>query len=323
MSKEYFKNFNFTDFWDDCDYSIKDYIEEPFTDETVAEMEKELGYKLPESYIFLMKMHNGGVVNKNCFPTEEENSWSEAHIAISSISGIGRKKTYSLCGDLGSQFMIDEWGYPNIGVMICDTPTAGHTMVMLDYRECGKTGEPKVIHVDQEDDYSIIPLADSFEEFITGLVSEDVYDTSEEDKQEDLEKVKNGEFSTVLKKLCEKATEVNNIESKIRKICTDIVEDKGHFSLHADERSLLMYDIQFWLYSKSNRDITKDDYLKAYSSIIVLGDKGFTTGGYAPDFIKNCLDERIISGKIIEKDGVISLCKDAENELVSKLNTDC
>ena len=42
-------------------------------------------------------------------------------------------------------------------------------MIFLDYRECGKNGEPKVVCVDQEEDYSITFLADNFEDFIRGL----------------------------------------------------------------------------------------------------------------------------------------------------------
>src|SRR3989344_6676013 len=102
-----------------------------------------------------MKMHNGGIPFNTCFPTKERTSWATDHIAITGILGIGRKKTYSVCGSLGSQFMMDEWGYPNIGVYICDCPTAGHNMVALDYRKCGKNGEPQVVYVDQESDYKI------------------------------------------------------------------------------------------------------------------------------------------------------------------------
>ena len=38
-------------------------------------------------------------------------------------------------------------------------------MIFLDYRACGPQGEPAVVHVDQENDYKITHLADSFEEF--------------------------------------------------------------------------------------------------------------------------------------------------------------
>lgn len=61
-----------------------------------------------------------------------------------------------------------------IGVAICDCPSAGHDMIFLDCRECGPQGEPKVVHIDQEYDYEITPLADSFEEFIRGLVNENL-----------------------------------------------------------------------------------------------------------------------------------------------------
>lgn len=45
-------------------------------------------------------------------------------------------------------------------------------MIYLDYRDCGNEGEPKVSVCFQEYDYEIQVLANSFEEFITMLVSE-------------------------------------------------------------------------------------------------------------------------------------------------------
>ena len=41
-------------------------------------------------------------------------------------------------------------------------------------------GEPAVAHVDQENDYKITHLADSFEEFIRGLEHESLYDPDED-----------------------------------------------------------------------------------------------------------------------------------------------
>ena len=180
-----FENYDFTDFWDDIDYSLNEYVEEYPSDEMIESVEKELGYKLPESYIWLMKQHNGGITTKSCFPTNEPTTWAEDHVAITGISGIGRKKRYSLCGQFGSQFMIDEWEYPAIGVAICDCPSAGHDMIFLDYRECGPKGEPKVVHVEQEHDYKITHLADTFEEFICGLKDEEFFEDDFDDLEDD------------------------------------------------------------------------------------------------------------------------------------------
>ncbi len=171
-----FDNFDFTNFWEDDAYALREYVSEPPSDELIASIEQELGYKLPASYIWLMKQHNGGIPADTCFPTDCSTSWADDHVAISGIFGIGREKKYSLCGKFGSQFMIDEWEYPAIGVAICDCPSAGHDMIFLDYRECGPQGEPKVVHIDQECDYEITPLADNFEEFIRGLVNDDDFE---------------------------------------------------------------------------------------------------------------------------------------------------
>ena len=180
-----FEGFDLTNFWDDNWYALKEYVSDPPSDELIASVEEELGYKLPAAYIWLMKQHNGGIPVNTCYPCDEPTCWAEDHVAITGIFSIGREKSYSLCGELGSQFMIDEWEYPAIGVAICDCPSAGHDMIFLDYRACGPQGEPAVVHVDQENDYKITHLADSFEEFIRGLEHESLYDLDED--VEDLE----------------------------------------------------------------------------------------------------------------------------------------
>ena len=180
-----FEGFDLTNFWDDNWYALKEYVSDPPSDELIASVEEELGYKLPTAYIWLMKQHNGGIPVNTCYPCDEPTCWSDDHVAITGIFGIGREKSCSLCGELGSQFMIDEWEYPAIGVAICDCPSAGHDMIFLDYRACGPQGEPAVAHVDQENDYKITHLADSFEEFIRGLEHESLYDPDED--VEDLE----------------------------------------------------------------------------------------------------------------------------------------
>ena len=184
-----FEGFDLTNFWDDNWYALKEYVSDPPSDELIASVEEELGYKLPAAYIWLMKQHNGGIPMNTCYPCDEPTCWADDHVAITGIFGIGREKNCSLCGEMGSQFMIDEWEYPAIGVAICDCPSAGHDMIFLDYRACGPQGEPAVVHVDQENDYKITHLADSFEEFIRGLEHESLYDPDEdvEDLNEDVD----------------------------------------------------------------------------------------------------------------------------------------
>lgn len=169
--KQIFEGFDFTNFWNDCQYAWKEYIGNPATEELIASVEQELGYKLPASYTWLMKHHNGGIPTNTYSPVG-----GDCAIEISGIFGIDRNKQYSICGKLGSQFMIDEWEYPSIGVAICDCPSGGHDMVFLDYRECGPLGEPKVVHIDQEADFKITPLAENFEDFIRGLENAEEYE---------------------------------------------------------------------------------------------------------------------------------------------------
>jgi hypothetical protein len=67
------------------------------------------------------------------------------------------------------------WDYPEIGVYFADCPSAGHHMVCLDYRSCGPSGEPAVVHVDQDWDYKITAVATDFESFILGLEGDEAF----------------------------------------------------------------------------------------------------------------------------------------------------
>lgn len=176
-----FEGFDLSEFREDSEYARKAYVDHPISDATVAEVEAELGVRLPASYVLLMGTQNGGIPRNCCHPTAKPTTWAADHIAISGIRGIGREKPYSLCGRLGGEFMQEERGYPDVGVCICDCPSAGHDLVMLDYRGCGPEGEPTVVHVDQERDHAVTLVAKDFETFVRGHVDESVYDTAEED----------------------------------------------------------------------------------------------------------------------------------------------
>ena len=165
--------------WDNDKYSLKEYVGRIPTEEDFIKVEKELGYILPESYKALMRIQNGGMLRKNTFEVPFQRDWSRDLVDVMSIYGIDCNKRYSISGEFGNKFWIEEWKYPNIGIAICDTMTGGHDMIFLDYSDCGPKGEPCVVHIDQEGDYEITYLADNFKDFLEGLFK------YEEDEDED------------------------------------------------------------------------------------------------------------------------------------------
>ena len=161
-----------SDFWDDpFDESDDDFTGPPLTDGMIRAAEAKLGYKLPAAYIRLIRIRNGGTPKRTCYPTHVPTSWAEDHIALSGIRGIGGDWGID-SEELGSRVMIEEWGYPDVGIVVGECPSAGHDVVMLDYSECGRQGEPRVIHVETEtaDEPEVTLLAPDFETFLCGLV---------------------------------------------------------------------------------------------------------------------------------------------------------
>ena len=301
--------------WEDSDYSRRSYVEPAPSDELVASIEEELGgFRLPPAYVELARIQNGGLLKRNCHPMNEPTGWAEDHIAIDGLYAVGRTSEYSLCGKTGSKFWEQEWGYPPVGVYFAGTPTAGHEMIALDYRACGKRGEPRVVFVDQEDSYRITVVAPDFAAFVKGLVDEKQYDTTEDDRQNAENKVEQGTLSPILLRALIVANgDLPKGERMLRRLARLIVDEKGHFSLHADENSHLMYDLLFWLYSKLTTASSFEDFLSypegeasyerpcyelMIAFCILAQPYEFRTGGYAPAFVRDWWDARIASGEI-------------------------
>ena len=233
--------------------------------------------------------------------------------------------------------MIEKWGYPWIGVPIADTPAGGHEQVMLDYRACGKRGEPQVVYVDQEDDYSITFVASDFETFIRGLVKESEYDTSEEDRAVAIATVERGTVITDRRASPRgRGRSLPNGERILRALGRQIVDQKGFFALHADERSHLMYELMFWLYSslcsarsfeafancpKTGASYDSPCYQLMIASSLVAAPYGFNTRGYVEGFVRDWWDARIVGGDIVETAEGYRLTPKAEAILLERLAT--
>ncbi|MDN8591368.1 SMI1/KNR4 family protein [Paenibacillus sp. 11B] len=161
-----------TSFWNDSHANVDQYVLSPPTDEQIEAVEEQLVFKLPTFYINMMKLHNGGVPYYRYFPVSQAGNDGKIYIEISNILGIGREKAHSLGGEAGSRVMIEQGGYPEIGVVLSECPSESE-VVMLDYRESGNAGEPEVVHVNKAEGYKITWLAPNVETFIRGLVNEE------------------------------------------------------------------------------------------------------------------------------------------------------
>jgi SMI1 / KNR4 family (SUKH-1) len=157
------------DFFDASSY----YTGPKLTDAMIPAVEKLLGYKLPAAYIQLLRVKNGGAPKRQCYPTGGTH-WTDNHIRVTAISGIGGRWGID-SEQLGSRHMIEQGGFPNIGIWVGWTPTAGHDGIFLDYRQCGADGEPCVTLFDAESSEEQA-LAPNFGAFLHGLVDCRPYD---------------------------------------------------------------------------------------------------------------------------------------------------
>ena len=133
------------------------------SDELVESIENDLGFKLPKSYIFLMKQHNGGILKKTCAQINRKKRYYD----IEGIFGLGRTKQCSIY-----EVNKDKSYYEENLIAICYA-MSGDDKVYLDYNKCGADGEPRVIAIGRDDfdgpNPKPLELAADFETFITSL----------------------------------------------------------------------------------------------------------------------------------------------------------
>lgn len=150
-----FGNVNVTElFNNESDYS-KEYKFDSLTDESIKRAEESLGYKLPKSYIGLLKVQNGGVIDD-----KYDKSW------LSVIYGIGPdQNSFNGLEEMFENWR-DEWEYPDIGIPFGETQSAGHDIYYMDYRTVDENGEPRIVRVDNEQDNAVYFVADNLMAFL-------------------------------------------------------------------------------------------------------------------------------------------------------------
>jgi hypothetical protein len=138
------------------------------TDEKIAEAEALLGVKLPQSYLDLLRIQNGGNVAYNYFALPNPpGRYGRTFVDVISIAGIGTGQYEDL---LNPNYRVVGW---ERGETLVTLEFDGHFLTALDYSKCGVQGEPSVVwfdgdHVGDEGEEEI-QLALNFEEFLAGL----------------------------------------------------------------------------------------------------------------------------------------------------------
>ncbi|MGX1505389.1 UNVERIFIED_CONTAM: hypothetical protein RKD43_004014 [Streptomyces graminofaciens] len=155
-------------FWGiDSDVESDRGVQLPLTDQAIVDAERLLDVTLPASLLDLLRERNGGLVasGRDAFPTSRPTSWAPDHVPFDAVMGIGhREDTLSM---LDGPYLVEEWGLPAGVVLISGD---GHYWIGLDYRACGRHGEPSVVWFDA-DDSSELTLAPDFRSFVAGLTS--------------------------------------------------------------------------------------------------------------------------------------------------------
>lgn len=143
----------------------------PLTPTMVKVAEESLGYKLPKAFVSLLRVCNGGPLKRCAFELSDAENGAKRVEYFHDVMGICKK--CGINGRHGSEYLIEEWGYPELGVVIS---SEGHTAFMLDYSESGEIGEPRVVLVDvelDEDEPFVDVVAPDFASFLAMLFAPD------------------------------------------------------------------------------------------------------------------------------------------------------
>lgn len=134
------------------------------TEEMVDRAELLLGYRFPRTFVDVLREQNGGIPRRRWFPVTR--GGERELVELTAFASIGGSRGMDTEVG-GSEYLIGEWGYPEIGIVFCHMPSGGHDALMLDYSKCGSQGEPAVVYVD--DDRDVLPVAESFDAFLNAL----------------------------------------------------------------------------------------------------------------------------------------------------------
>ncbi|MCY8809316.1 SMI1/KNR4 family protein [Bacillus atrophaeus] len=220
-----------SEIWENSEYDpfkLKD-----ISEDEIKNVEQELNLTLPEQYKKLIIQQNGGLINFNAFPTDQETSWADDHIEVDHIRGIGKD-----LGILESEYLIKEWGLPQRLLLIQGD---GHNWVALDYRLTNENPPVHYFDLELNNDFKI---ADSFDEFLSKLYTHE-YEEVQEDENLEFDKIHN--------------IDPNDPDAIQKEKVEKILANKSHMEIHR----ISLFPIQSFEDLEWLLNIIKDTSIKA------------------------------------------------------------
>ncbi len=138
---------------------------EILTEELIEKAESELGVRLPERFIELLKIKNGGSLSRTILSSANKSIWEDGFYEIDELFGINDGNSEST-GILSTAYLTSEWDLPEKQIVITGD---GHWWITLDYRKTRE--EPTVNWIEPDADRDEI-IANNFEEFIGNLTDD-------------------------------------------------------------------------------------------------------------------------------------------------------
>ncbi len=145
-----------------------------FSLEKLNKVEKDLGVKLPDSYIELMKLHNGGDL---AYRILHSGRVPDGEVEIENIRGIDLED-----GIIESIELVEEWELDKGFVIFSGD---GNYWLAFDYRN-DVGNEPAVVYIEEDAENKPKQVAKTFELFLKKLKEPEEVDFEDEDEDEDL-----------------------------------------------------------------------------------------------------------------------------------------
>ncbi len=149
---------------------VDDYTLDDLVQDDIILAEKHFNVKLPQSYIDLLKIKNGGTLQYNALPLKQNHDEDDNYLIIEYLFGIKQGE-----GILQTKYFVEEWKIDRENIIILSGD--GHEWLALDYNE--SSSKPSVIYIFSEEN-KFIRLFDSFDEMLDNL-----YIYEEEQEEED------------------------------------------------------------------------------------------------------------------------------------------